>query len=507
MKHLKDLREYIQALEDIGEVQPIDKSVDLFLEAGGIIRRSYDLQAPAPLFENIHYQGNEIYEGLRVLGAPAATSAQPNLLMARACISLGLKPTASTVELLEAIGKLNKAEPLKPKIVETGPCKENILLGDDVDLEKLPAPQINTNDGGRYLNTLGVLVAKTVDGTWVNWGIARAMIKDGKTVLANITPPQDTTFIRKQWFEQGKPMPVAIVQGGPPIIPFIGCMSLGHDVAEVEKIGGYWGEAVELVKCETIDLEVPATAEMVIEGEFSPTETATEGPMGEFNGNVCLSGTNEVPVMNVTAITYRDKAVLPVVASGYPIEENHAVWGPVVSAIVHNQLKDAGFPLTACFIPFQSSAHAMVVTVSVDWIKEQKAKGTYSIDRLIRQLKSVVFETGPGFCYSKIYLMADDIDPSDTNAVFWAFSTRCHPNEHRIYRDQPVPFAELMGYLSEEEQDDLTSEKVIYNCLRPADWTEERIPIPSNFEYNWPKDIQERVLKNWTDYGYAKVTD
>ena len=64
-----------------------------------------------------------------------------------------------------------------------------------------------------------------------------------------------------------------------------------------------------------------------------------------------------------------------------------------------------------------------------------------------------------------------------------------------------------MGYLSEEEQADLISEKVIYNCLRPADWTEERIPIPSNFEYNWPKDIQERVLKNWSEYGYDKVAE
>ena len=212
--HLKDLREYIQALDNIGEVQSIDKSVDLFLEAGGIIRRSYDLRAPAPLFENLHYKGEEIYKGLRVLGAPGGTSAQPNLFLARAAVSMGLKPTASTVEILEAIGKLLEAEPLKPKIVATGPCKENIVLGDDVDLEKLPAPQINTNDGGRYINTFGFLVAKTIDGDWVNWGIARVMIKDKKVLLANVTPPQDTTFIRKQWFEQGKPMPVAIVQGG-----------------------------------------------------------------------------------------------------------------------------------------------------------------------------------------------------------------------------------------------------------------------------------------------------
>ena len=116
--------------------------------------------------------------------------------------------------------------------------------------KKLPAPQINTNDGGRYLNTFGFLVAKTIEGDWVNWGIARAMIKDKKVLLANVTPPQDTTFIRNQWFEQGKPMPVAIVQGGPPIIPYAASMTFGHYVSECEKIGGYTGEPVELVKCE-----------------------------------------------------------------------------------------------------------------------------------------------------------------------------------------------------------------------------------------------------------------
>lgn len=502
--HLKDLREYIQALDKIGEVQSIEKSVDLFEEAGGIIRRSYDLRAPAPLFEKLTYQGEEILEGLRVLGAPAAASGQPKLFLARAAISLGLKPTASAKEIVEALYKLLHATPLKPKIVATGPCKENIVLGDDVDIEKLSAPQINTNDGGRYLNTFGFLVAKTIDGKWVNWGIARVMILDKKSCLANVCPNQDTMFIRDQWFAQGKPMPVAIVQGGPPIIPFATGMTFGRNVSECEMIGGYTGKPVELVKCETCDLEVPATAEIVIEGEFSPTETATEGPMGEFSGSICLAATNEVPVMHVKAITYRNKGILPVVASGYPIEENHSCWGLAISARIYSDLKAANFPVTGCFIPFESSVHCLVVTVDRDYIWHQKNNGDYSIDQLIEKLKSVLFKVKPGSWMAKIYLMADDIDPSNLTDVFWAFSTRCRPEEHRVYlnQDELMP---LMAFMTDEERANLKCPKIIYNCLMPEGMTHEDLPIPAKFEDNWPKDIQVRVLKNWSKYGYDET--
>ena len=505
--HLKDLREYIQALEKIGEVQSIEKSVDLLLEAGGIIRRSYDLRAPAPLFENLHYNNKEIYKGMRVLGAPAATSSQPKLFLSRAAISLGLEPTASASEVIEALGKLIHAEPMKPVMVDTGPCKENILLGDDIDLHKMPAPQINTNDGGRYLQTFGVLVAKTVEGDWVNWGIARGMIRDDKVLLVNVTPPQDTTFIRNQWFEQGKPMPIAIVQGGPPIIPFAGSMTLGHYVSECEKIGGYWGEPVELVKCETVDLEVPATAEIVIEGEFSPTETDIEGPMGEFSGSVCLSSKGEVPILTVKAITYRNDAILPVVASGYPIEENHAVWCLSVAARIHSDLKAAGFPVAACFVPFQSAVHSLVITIPIDYIKHHRNLGDYSPNDLIDQLTDVLFAGSPGNWFAKIFVMADDIDPSDLDDVFWAYSTRSHPDNERKFPDQDVPMSHLMTYLSKEEVEAAKSTKVVYNCLIPAEKEMIDVPIPSKFESNWPKATQKQVVENWEAYGYKKVVE
>src|ERR1700731_3468788 len=132
MKHLKSLREYIDQLKAIGEVQEIDVEVDWSLEMGAIIRRSYELQAPAPLFNRI----KGIEPGFRVLGAPAGVSKKNGLV--RIALSLGLPATATAQEIIEALASAHQKTPIPPRRVTTGPCKENKLLGDAVDLYRLP---------------------------------------------------------------------------------------------------------------------------------------------------------------------------------------------------------------------------------------------------------------------------------------------------------------------------------------------------------------------------------
>src|SRR3989304_10326889 len=120
-----DLREYIAELEKEGELRRIKKEVDWDQEVGAIIRRSYDLKAPAPLFEKI----KGCPKGYRILGAPVGTSSAPNRLHCRLAISMGLPPTSTREEIIERYIK-GKNNFLKPILVKEGPCKENILLGD-----------------------------------------------------------------------------------------------------------------------------------------------------------------------------------------------------------------------------------------------------------------------------------------------------------------------------------------------------------------------------------------
>src|SRR4029078_1963418 len=140
------------------------------------------------------------------------------------------------------------------------------------------------DDGGCYPNTWGVIVAQTPDGRWTNWSISRIMMIDDRHMTAFFLHQQNIGMFGAEWKKLGKPMPFAVVQGGDPGVPMIGGMPIPADVDEGSFLRTLYGEPVEVVKCETIDLDVPATAEVVIEGHLSITRDATEGPYAEFHG-------------------------------------------------------------------------------------------------------------------------------------------------------------------------------------------------------------------------------
>lgn len=320
-KHLKSLREYIDALKAIGELQEIDPEVDWNLEIGAISRRCYETGAPAPLFNTIR----GIEPGFRVLGAPAGISRQPTLYLSRIAISLGLPATATGQEIIEALVEARSQEFIAPKLVDRAPCKENILTGDQVDLLRFPAPLLHEGDGGRYINTYGIIVAQTSDKQWTNWSIARIMLLDKNRMTGIVAPNQHIGMVRKTWSDRGEPMPFAVVLGVEPFLPFVGGMSLPDHVSEADYAGAYFGEPIEVVPCETVDLQVPATSEIVIEGMLSNTETDVEGPMGEYAGYMWGGPGTQKPVYQVTAITYRHHPILPISVAGEPVEENHTL--------------------------------------------------------------------------------------------------------------------------------------------------------------------------------------
>ena len=491
MNHPKSFRDYIDRLQSLGEVQPIDAEVDWDLELGAIVRRSYELRAPAPLFNRI----KGIEPGFRVLGAPAGVSRQPGLFLCRIAVSLGLPPAESARQIVNALADAHDRPPIPPRRVADGPCKENKLLGNAVDLFRLPTPLIHDGDGGRYLNTWGTVVVQTPDGKWTNWSISRMMLT-GKTTLAGLVlPQQHLGIIYAQWKALNKAMPFALALGTPPVVPFVSGMPLADYVNEADFIGGYLGEPLDVVDCETVPLQVPATSEIVLEGTASVTDTAQEGPMGEYSGYLNPGTGTMQPVFHVSAMTYRDQPILPVVAAGEPIEENHTCWGLAISGQVLWELRKAGFPVAMCFVPFPSAGHWLVVTVSG---AEQEGRSSES---LVKQLAEIVFRSRAGGMIPKIILLEDDIDPANIDEVVWALATRCHPERGRIlFPEEPV--LPLVGYLSAQERRSRRSTKVIYNGL-PDDVPGEQRPSRSSFAHAWPREVQERVVRNWEEYGYG----
>ncbi|EXJ71082.1 uncharacterized protein A1O5_06075 [Cladophialophora psammophila CBS 110553] len=153
------MREFLAALSDLGDVAEITREVNTHLEIGAIIRRRHEKFAPVLVFSNIRHHAR-----YRVVGAPLSYSSLPKARMARIAMTLGLDPTTPGTEIVQTLAKTTKLPPVPLVIVEDGPVHENILLGDEVDLLKIPTPLIHFGDGGRFFNSLGFWVVRSPDG-------------------------------------------------------------------------------------------------------------------------------------------------------------------------------------------------------------------------------------------------------------------------------------------------------------------------------------------------------
>lgn len=497
MKHLRSLREFIAELDAIGELQRVDTQVDWNLEIGAVARRSYELRAPAPLFTSI----KDIELGFRVLAAPGGLSAQPGLTYSRIAIALGLPPTAAGADIVSALAAARRRAPVPPRILPTGPCKENVLLGSDIDLMRFPTPLIHAGDGGRFIQTYGVNIARTPDGSWTNWSVNRMMLVDHARLACVISPQQHLGMIRAEWQRRGEPMPVAVALGVEPGLPYVGGMPLPEGADEAAFLGAHFDEPLDMVPAETVDLLVPATAEIVIEGFVSHTETAMEGPMGEYPGYLDRSTGSLKPVLDVTAVTYRNDPILPVAVAGPPVEEDHTGWGLPYAAEMQHVLAAEGVPVAACWGVLESACHWWVVAVEPDWPERTGLTST----QLARRVGEIVFGGGklsPGV--PKLLLVENDIDIADPHQVIWAFATRAHPERGQVYlADQPQTWFPV--YLDDREKDTFRATKVVHDCLLADRHTGDERLVAADFARGWPADLRAHVLANWSAYGYRQT--
>jgi UbiD family decarboxylase len=495
VNHLKSLREYLEVLEAIGEVQPIDREVDWNLEIGAICRRCYETGAPAPLFNTI----KNIESGFRVLGAPAGISSQPGLYLSRIAVSLGLDPQATGREIIESLVAARDRPLIPPQRVATGPCKENILIGDDVDLLRLPTPLLHDGDGGRYLNTYGIVIAQTPDKTWTNWSIARIMLLDKNRMTGIVAPFQHLGMIHEMWKALDRPMPFALALGVEPFLPFVGGMPLPAHFSEADYVGSYFNEPVAVVRGETVELDVPATAEIVIEGTLSVTETDREGPMGEYAGYLWEGLGTQKPVYHVSAMTFRNDPILPVSVAGEPVEENHTAWGLPNAAEIVYELRQAGLPVAMAWTPFESANHWYVIALQPDW---HKTTGVNSAV-ICQQIGEVLTKTKAGLGTPKYLIVNDDIDITNLKEVVWAFATRNHPGQKGEILFEDEDSNPLISYLERAEKASMKSTKVIYNCLPPDEFV-DNLPKRSSFAGVYPQSLQQQVLNNWQSYGFQR---
>lgn len=308
----------MEVLREDGDLVDINQEVDPNLEVSAITRRALETCSPAPLFNNVRGAHAGLF---RILGAPASLRKNPNERFGRLAHHLGLRPTANMTDIFDHILAARNKELIPPVVVETGPCKENKLFGDQIDLTKLPVPQMHRFDGGKYLQTYGMHILQTPDKEWTNWSISRAMVHDKTRLSLLVLPPQHLGRIYAKWEEKGEDIPWTLALGVPPAAILIAGMPIPEGVSEGEYIGAITGTPLEVVKCETNDLLVPANTEIVLEGTISITEKGDEGPFGEIHGYTFIEPPRKMPLCTVKAITYRDNSILPICVPGRPVDE------------------------------------------------------------------------------------------------------------------------------------------------------------------------------------------
>jgi UbiD family decarboxylase len=323
-------RSFVEALKADGDLVEINSSIDPNLEAAAITRLVCETDDKAPLFNNL--KGNQ--DGLfRILGAPGSLRKSSKDRYGRLARHLGLPPHSGMREIIDKMLSASDAPPIDPTIVpaSNAPGKENSIEGDQIDLTTLPAPLIHQSDGGKYIQTYGMHIIQSPDGKWTNWSIARAMVYDKRHLVGIVMQPQNIWQIQQMWKKEGRDAPWALAFGVPPAAIMASSMPIPDGVTEAGYIGSMTGTSLEVVKCDTNGLYVPANSEIVLEGTLSITETAPEGPFGEMHGYTFPGDSHSCPLYTVNKITYRNDPILPMSACGRLTDETVCVLVYVLS--------------------------------------------------------------------------------------------------------------------------------------------------------------------------------
>ena len=472
-----NIREFIAALEGSGDLVRVGEQVDWELEAGAVTRRSYETGGPAVLFENI----KDYPRGYRILGGSLGS-------YRRVAVAMGLDPNTPVPDIHSEYEQ-REQHPIKPVVVGTGPCKENVVVWEDIDLHRFPAPMIHDGDGGRYLGTWDVVITRDPDTGWTNWGMYRFMINTPRTLTGDpsIVSHLGMVFTQK-YIPQERAMPMALVIGADPLTSMVATAGYGIGVDEADMAGALRREPVELVKCETSDLMVPAHAEIVIEGDILPSAIAPEGPFGEYPGYRTEKARTGV-VCQVKAITYRTDPIITMISLGVPVDDSSVAAALTAGISMKRRLLRHDIPVTNVYAPPEGVTHLVVVGVKEGGAEMARRIGEVFLARRVN--------------VNKVIVVDEDVDVFDMGQVLHAFAVKCHPLTGVHTEKVEAGKANMLTpCYSHDEREQMKGGLDIFDCTWPSDWPRESLSIKSSFECIYPREVQEMVLKKWQRYGF-----
>lgn len=285
--------------------------------------------------------------------------------------------------------------------------------------------------------------------------------------------------------------------GAPPAALAAAGMPLPEGVSEAGYVGALVGEPVEVVRTQTNGLWVPANAEIVLEGEISLDETALEGPMGEYHGYSFPTGKPQ-PLFHVHALSFRDQPILPICVAGTPPEENHTIWGTMISAQLLDVAQNAGLPVDMVWCSYEAATCWAVLSIDVQRLA---ALGTDAAAFAAR-VAETVFGSHAGHLVPKLILVGNDIDVTEIDQVVWALATRAHPLHDHFAFPQVRDFP-MVPYLDAEDKARGSGGRLVINCLYPEQFAGQMRAATASFRHAYPTALCRRVEERWSDYGFG----
>jgi 4-hydroxy-3-polyprenylbenzoate decarboxylase len=433
-----DLRDFLAKLERENELKRIKMEVDPRLEMTEICDRTLRAGGPALLFERP--TGHSVPVLGNLFGTPR-----------RVALGMGQDSVAALREVGKLLAYLKEPEPPKgfkdawekfpvlkqvlnmaPKVVTRAPCQEQVLAGDDVDLGTLPIQTCWPEDAAPLI-TWALVVTKGPHKDRQNMGIYRQQVIGRNKVIMRWLAHRGGALDYREWCAAypDRPFPVAVALGADPATILAAVTPVPDTLSEYAFAGLLRGSKTELVTCKSHDLQVPASAEIVLEGFIYPGEVAPEGPFGDHTGYY-----NEVesfPVFTIERITHRDQPIYHSTYTGRPPDEP-AVLGVALNEVFVPILQKQFPEITDFYLPPEGCSYRLAVVSMKKQYPGHAKRVMLGVWSFLRQ-----------FMYTKFVIVTDDdIDVREWKDVIWAMTTRMDPGRDTVIIDNtPIDYLDF----------------------------------------------------------------
>jgi 4-hydroxy-3-polyprenylbenzoate decarboxylase len=486
----QDFQTFLKKLEACGELKRVRADVDPYLEAGAIADRVSKEPGGGQglLFEGV--KGSDMPVAMNVFGSyrrmamALGVEREPTGLDAVAARIEKLiqeampKPGSSLLDKLSKLPMLAEVGAWMPRTVRKGICQEVVWRGEEARLSRLPVLTTWPEDGGPFI-TLGLSHTRFKSGHR-NMGLYRLQVFDEHTLGFHTQLHHDGARAR-HGYAPGERMPVAVSFGGDPALTYAATAPLPPFLSEIMFTGFLRGEGVEMVRCVTSDLEVPADSEIVIEGWVDPGELRREGPFGDHTGYYSLA--DDYPVLHVEAITHRKNPVYPATIVGRPPQED-AYLGLATERIFLPLLRMVLPEVVDMHLPPAGGFHNLVIVA----IRKEFPGHAQKVMNAIWGTGQMMFSKG-------IVVVDADIDPHDANEVLFRVTSNVDPRRDLLFTEGPLDVL------------DHSSDRFAFGSKVGIDATRKSAKL-DNFQREWPRDlvfpqdVLDRVAKRWKEYGF-----